>query len=38
MELKDQLLRDSCLEQAPGSVFYKLEGEIVRTAIRDYEQ
>ena len=35
---KDQILRDHCLESVHGSSFHRLESDIARQAIRDYER
>lgn len=35
--LKDQLLKDKCLEHLDDSLFSRLESDIAKSAIRDYE-
>lgn len=35
--LKDQLLKDKCLENLPNTLFSRLESDIAKSAIRDYE-
>jgi hypothetical protein len=37
LALKDQYIRDAFLEHLDGSLFYRLESDIGRTAMRDYE-
>ena len=31
------MIRDKCLESKDGSLFHRLEGEITKIALRDYE-